>query len=465
VKIVSRFLFAFVAVSAVCLAMYGYLAARREAHGIEVDALSDMAALGDGLREGMIAAAAESGEAAALAMVHSIERRRTDVTVRFVPGETPSQRRLSWVESQDGTRIVRVALPVALPHGAGGTLSVARSIPSASQIFREQLLEQLVLAGLLVAAMAGIAVVLGAALIGRPLQRVVAQARRIGDGDLSGRLVSRGTDEIALLMNELNAMCDRLVVAQKCVDEESAARVETLEQLRHLDRLRTVGTIASSLAHELGTPLNVLLIRGQSLAAGDASPAEVREAGGVVTGQVEKMSRIVRQLLDFSRRDTAAPEAVKLSDIAWRSLRLLESLAKKHGVTLDVRIKEDSTLMARPEHLEQAVTNLVLNGIQAMPRGGELHVEVRTDPRASVPGSARSLSVGIIDVQDTGAGISAEDLERIFEPFYTTKSAGFGTGLGLTVAGGVVAEHGGWILAESHLGQGSSFAIYLPRAT
>lgn len=463
-KIVSRFLFAFVAVSAVCLAMYGYLAARREAHGIEVDALSDMAALGDGLREGMIAAAAQDGEAA-LAMVRSVEKRRTDVEVRFVAGEMPERGGTSSVETQGGARVVRVALPVALPRGAGGTLHVARSIPSASQIFREQLMEQLVLAGLLVVAMGGIAVVLGAALIGRPLQRVVAQARRVGDGDLSHRLASRGTDEIAVLMNELNAMCDRLVLAQKRVDEESTARVETLEQLRHLDRLRTVGTLASSLAHELGTPLNVLLIRGQSLAAGDTAPAEAREAGSVVTAQVEKMSRIVRQLLDFSRPDTTALESVKLSDIAERSLRLLASLAKKHGVILDVRIKEDSTLLGRPEHLEQAVTNLVLNGIQAMPRGGELHVEVRTDPQASAPGSARALPVGIIDVQDTGTGISPEDLDRIFEPFYTTKSAGVGTGLGLTVAGGVVAEHGGWIKAESRLGHGSSFAICLPRPT
>ncbi|HEX4339322.1 MAG TPA: HAMP domain-containing sensor histidine kinase [Polyangiaceae bacterium] len=463
-KIVARFLLAFVVVSAVCLAAYGYLAARSEAHDIEVDTLSDMAVLGDGLREGMIAAASLGGESAALAVVSSVGRRRTDVDVEFVPGAAASAQTSSVTASGEG-RIVRIALPVTLPRGRDGTLSVAREIPSASHIFRQQLLQQFALVGFLVIAMGAIAVVLGATLIGRPLQRVVAQARRIGDGDLSERLAADGTDEIGVLMNELNAMCDRLVLAQKRGDEEAAARVETLEQLRHLDRLRMVGTIASSIAHELGTPLNVLLIRGQSLEQGDASADEVREAGNVVTAQVEKMSRIVRQLLDFSRRRTTTQETVRLSEIAQRAVRLLDSLAKKHGVALEVRIREDGTSMGNAEHLEQAVTNLVLNGIQAMPNGGQLVVEVRSDAAAQVPDSARVLPVGIIDVKDTGTGISKDDLERIFEPFYTTKPAGFGTGLGLPVANGVVVEHGGWITATSEPGRGSSFAICLPRAT
>src|SRR5262249_58587008 len=111
---------------------------------------------------------------------------------------------------------------------------------------------------------------------------------------------------------------------------------------------------------------------------GEVPSEEVREAGAVVTAQVEKMNRIVRQLLDFSRRRVRTQEAVTLSEIAQRSVRLLESLAKKHGVMLEVVVKEDSTLMGQPEHLEQAVTNLVLNGMQAMPKAGNLRLGVRT---------------------------------------------------------------------------------------
>ena len=462
-KIVARFLLAFLVVSAVCLATYGYLAARTEAKQIEVDALSDMAALGDGLREGMVVAASQGGDAAALAVIDSVARRRTDVEIRFDPNATATAETTS-VSPSDDVQVVGVTLPVALPHGRGA-LSVARSIPSAARLFRDQLIQQLALVGVLVVAMGAIAVVLGAALIGRPLERVVAQARRVGDGDLSERLSSERKDEIGMLMNELNAMCDRLALAQKRVDEEATARVETLEQLRHLDRLRMVGTIASSIAHELGTPLNVLLIRGQSLEQGDASPADVREAGAVVTAQVEKMSHIVRQLLDFSRRRTTTLEPVRLSDIARSAVSLLDSLAKKNGVVLQVAVAEDSTVFGTPEHLEQAVTNLVLNGIQAMPDGGKLEVRVRTDADVRVPDSARTLSAGVIEVRDEGTGISQDDLERIFEPFYTTKPVGFGTGLGLPVASGVAVEHGGFITASSEPGRGSSFAICLPRAS
>ncbi|HVW29057.1 MAG TPA: HAMP domain-containing protein, partial [Polyangiaceae bacterium] len=253
-KIVARFLLAFVVVSAVCLAVYGYLAARAEAKQIEVDALSDMAALGDGLREGMLVAASQGGEASALAVIDSVARRRTDVEIRFVEGAAANGEASSVSQNGDW-QTVRVTLPVALPQGKG-TLDVARSIPSAARLFRDQLIQQLALVGVLVVAMGAIAVVLGAALIGKPLERVVAQARRIGAGDLSERLSSERKDEIGVLMNELNAMCDQLALAQKRVDEEATARVETLEQLRHLDRLRMVGTIASSIAHELGTPLN-----------------------------------------------------------------------------------------------------------------------------------------------------------------------------------------------------------------
>jgi signal transduction histidine kinase len=463
VKIVARFLLAFLVVSALCLAGYGYLAARAEAKQIEVDALSDMAALGDGLREGMVVAASQGGEAEALAVIGSVARRRTDVEIRF-DAQSTTMAETSSVSPDGDRQVVRVMLPVALPHGAG-TLAVARSIPSAARLFRDQLIQQLALVGVLVVAMGAIAVVLGAALIGRPLERVVAQARRIGDGNLSERLSSERKDEIGVLMKELNAMCDRLALAQKRVDEEATARVETLEQLRHLDRLRMVGTIASSIAHELGTPLNVLLIRGQSLEQGDASVEDVREAGAVVTAQVEKMSHIVRQLLDFSRRRTTTLEPVRLSDIARRSVSLLDSIAKKNGVSLDVTVTEDSTVLGNPEHLEQAVTNLMLNGIQAMPGGGKLHLVVRTESQVKVPDSTRTMSAGIIDVKDEGPGISQEDLARIFEPFYTTKPAGSGTGLGLPVASGVAVEHGGFITATSEPGSGSSFALCLPRAS
>lgn len=263
----------------------------------------------------------------------------------------------------------------------------------------------------------------------------------------------------------LNAMCDRLVSARRGLEEESTARVEVLEQLRHLDRLRTVGTLASSLAHELGTPLNILLIRGQSLRDEKLDSGEVSEAGATVVSQVEKMRRIVQQLLDFARRRPPIRSEVRLSEVASRAKHLLSAMARKHGVEIELDVKTDASTLGDPTQLEQAVTNLMLNGIQAMTEGGVLRLEVRSEDSALAPNSSRPIRVGVLDTQDQGPGIGADELARIFEPFYTTKPEGSGTGLGLGVASGIAAEHGGWIKAASERGKGSSFALYLPRIT
>jgi signal transduction histidine kinase len=460
-KLVAKFLAALLLVSGLCLGIYAYLAARQEVQALESSVGSDMAALGDGLREGMIAAHALGGGPAVDAFVHSVSVRRSDVSIVGRVGESIPLGTRS-MNTSTGERRVSAFSPVELPAGPAGVLEVSRTVPGESQVLRDQLVEQLAVGGALVLGVGLIAVVLGATLIARPLTRVVEQARRIGEGDLSQRLHSGRSDELGILKRELNAMCDRLVDAQKRVEDESTARVETLEQLRHLDRLRTVGTLASGIAHELGTPLNVILIRAQSLTSAAVPVEDVADAVRVIVSQVEKMSRIVRQLLDFARREVAAPTLTRLSEVAIRTERLLVSMAKKHDVRIRVNIEEDSDVMANGEHLEQAVTNLVINGIQAMPRGGDLAIEVCRQERRR-PNSDRVAQVGVIAVKDTGVGIDAEQLGKIFEPFFTTKPSGVGTGLGLCVASGIATEYEGWIDATSKLGEGSTFAICIPR--
>jgi signal transduction histidine kinase len=268
-------------------------------------------------------------------------------------------------------------------------------------------------------------------------------------------LKSTGTDEIGALKRELNAMCDRLEAAYTRIQEESTARVETLEQLRHLDRLRTVGTIASSIAHELGTPLNVLLLRGLSLADGEVDSQEVKEAGQAVVLQVEKMSRIVRQLLAFARARTATKEASRRIDlvaVAKHAASLLSTLASKHGVEVVVDARDDVHVRGDFGQLEQALTNLITNGIQAMDdAGGRLVVRVGSEGKTAS-----------IEVEDEGKGMSAEVIERAFEPFFTTKPDAGGTGLGLHVARGIVEDHGGTMSVRSSPGTGTTFQLTLP---
>ncbi len=460
-RVVAKFAVFFFLVSAIGLAFYAYLRATREAQRVESDVALNLSSIGDLLRHDIVDRPRD--RAYAEATVARLRDHRHDVEVEYVDGVAEIAEDRSDLDSDTTTpRRVRAVLPLRDAQGPIGTLRLAQIIPDSKTLLWNQLRDEL-LATAAMAVLAGVlAVALGAWLIGQPLARMVEQTRRIGRGDLSVRLHGGRVDEIGILETELNAMCDRLIEARQRVDDEATARVETLEQLRHLDRLRTVGTLASSLAHELGTPLNVLLLRGQSMAAGEVTADELPMAGHTIVGQVEKMSALVRQLLDYARARKTPKGTADLVEVARGAATLLRMVAKKHNVSLSVDGPEALRVAGDAGQLEQAVTNLVVNGIHAMPRGGALTIRVKEPSPARKPHSDRDVRVARIEVVDEGVGIAPDILERIFEPFYTTKAKGAGTGLGLTVAGGIVEEHEGWISAESELSRGSTFTLHLP---
>lgn len=458
-KVVAKFAIAFFAASVVCLTIFTYVLANREASRLERAIGVGLTSFGTGLRNALESEWRENGYDAAERIVGGFDPRgevRASLVREPAAGASVAPGVVVIERDTRGT-LLRMRTGVAGPKGELAVLILERPITDGDAILRAELGDQVLAAAALALAMAVLAVLLGGVVIGGPLGRIVAQARRIGEGDFSQRLRSTGTDEIGVLKRELNAMCDRLVAANARIEEESAGRIETLEKLRHLDRLRTVGTIASGIAHELGTPLNVLLLRGQSLAKDALDPSDVRDAGEAVLSQVEKMSRIVRQLLDFSRarqRPEGSVEELDLAEVARHASSLLGSLAKKQGVTISVEEKERVTTHGDFRQIEQALTNLIVNGIQAMPKGGRLLVRV---------GPAGERGAALIEVIDQGEGMSDEVQEKVFEPFFTTKPTAEGTGLGLHVARGIAEDHGGTITVTSESGRGSTFALRLPR--
>jgi signal transduction histidine kinase len=311
-----------------------------------------------------------------------------------------------------------------------------------------------------------IAAVLGKRIVGRPLADLRDHARRIGEGDYSVRAGPRRRDEIGELAGEMNVLCERLTEANRRVAEEHAARLAAFEQLRHSDRLATIGQLASGVAHELGTPLSVVSARAQAMAADPTLNEDVRANARILTEQAARMTDIVRQLLDFSRRRPTKPVPVDIRKFVGRTLDLLSAVGGRRGVLFEVNApREPVTAEVDEAQLQQALMNIVLNGVQAMPRGGRVRVRlssVRTHPPADV--DRPEAEYRLIDIEDDGEGIDPEHLSHIFEPFFTTKRAGEGTGLGLPVAHGIVAEHGGWIEVESTPGRGTRFRIYLPAA-
>lgn len=305
---------------------------------------------------------------------------------------------------------------------------------------------------------------LGWRLIGQPLRILCRQAEQVGQGDLSGRISIDQNDEIGELAREMNRMCDGLAEAATRVAEETKNRIAALEQLKHADRLRTVGALASGLAHELGTPLNVIEGYAQLSREDPASSQSTRDHAEIIIRQTKRMARIIRQLLDFARRGVAERMPADLRQIVKETIDMVEPIARKGEVTIEMPESDRPAVarIARGE-FQQVLTNILINGIQAMPEGGTLTVDLQsrqaTPPDGSMSASGEYLCVAI---QDTGIGMNEETRARIFEPFFTTKDVGEGTGLGLSVAHGIVHDHGGWIEVDSHKGGGSRFAIYLP---
>jgi signal transduction histidine kinase len=177
------------------------------------------------------------------------------------------------------------------------------------------------------------------------------------------------------------------------------------------------------------------------------------------------MTRLVRQLLDYSRRSTAIATTVDLRQAALQTVEMLEPLAKSRSVMMVAACEpETSEVCVDASQLQQVLTNLVLNGIQAMPAGGKLEIATGRTPAAAPGYPGRGTESCWIRISDEGPGIPAEELAHLFEPFYTTKPAGEGTGLGLAVAQAIVEEHGGHIAVKSEPGHGATFTVYLPPA-
>ncbi len=418
------------------------------------------------------------GEARAQDLVADANERDAHLTIRWVwlDGQDPQRAPLAGPAGLEPARAGReVALRSALPGGeailtyapiprAGAraaAVELRAPLDDEQDYVRTTIRNTLLVTAALVAVCGLLALGLGVALIGRPLALLADKARRVGTGDLEGELRLPQRDEIGGLAAEVDAMCRRLSEAQRRVAEEAAARTKATEQLRHADRLTTVGKLAAGIAHELGTPLNVVTGRAQLIAEDVAPASPAARSAAIIADQSARMAAIIRQLLDFARSRQPKIATEDVTALAREAARMLESLARAKGVELRVEGGPQRAPVDAGQ-LQQVLTNLVVNGIQAMPAGGPITLTVSRG-RAQPPGGQGPEAEFVrVAVRDRGSGIEPADLPRVFEPFFTTKEVSQGTGLGLSVAWGIVREHGGWIEAQSEPGRGSEFTVHLP---
>lgn len=226
-------------------------------------------------------------------------------------------------------------------------------------------------------------------------------------------------------------------------------RVE--EQLRRTERLAELGILASGLAHEIGTPMNVILGRAEYLLQRSENEG-MRKGLETIVRQVERITKIMNQLLAYARRRPAELRRMDLRRTVEETLEMIQEKIAKHGIAVETDFDGAvSDIDGDPDQISQVLLNLFLNALHAMEEGGTLRIGAHP-----LQGEVR------LSVSDTGQGIPPEHLTKIFEPFFTTKEVGKGTGLGLSVVTGILQEHHGAIAVESEPGRGTTFTITLP---
>ncbi|MBT8492298.1 MAG: hypothetical protein KJO07_04495, partial [Deltaproteobacteria bacterium] len=249
---------------------------------------------------------------------------------------------------------------------------------------------------------------------------------------------------------------------------QNDARHHLEERLSQTEKLATIGQLAAEIAHEVGTPLNVIAGRARTMGKKSADPEAVTKNSTIIAEQASRITRIIQRLLDFARRKvgTVESELVNLNEVTLTTMDFLEGKFK--GAKVRTRLGREEGLArvkGHPDQLQQVLINLLLNAVEAVGEDGRVEVEtyqiVRRRPGLELEQEQRYV---VVAVSDSGPGIPAADRDKIFEPFYSSKTGEGGTGLGLAVSFGIIKEHDGWIEVDENKDGGSLFRVFLPAA-
>jgi signal transduction histidine kinase len=299
--------------------------------------------------------------------------------------------------------------------------------------------------------------------IGWPLKRLFVGMMRIKDGNFSPLPLKNQKDEIGVLLVAFNVMATELENARKQLKEEAQSRRHVQAALQEADKLITIGQMSAGLAHEIGSPLQILKGRAEHLLLCAGQPEEVIRHAQILASQTERITRIVQQLLEFTRRRPPHFTRIDLREPVNAVLNLLEYEAHKKQVELSYEAEKDLPLiLADSDGIQQIVLNLVSNALSATGTGGRIVVAIEPYQTGTDRTHSEAVEALQLTVRDNGYGMSQNILEHLFEPFFTTRHEQGGVGLGLAVARSIVTAHDGSIKAESSPGQGSIITIILP---
>lgn len=300
--------------------------------------------------------------------------------------------------------------------------------------------------------------------VATPLRRLVEAIDGVSKGDMSRAVLPEREDEIGSLAGRFNDMMNYLREAREKEARATAARVATEAHLRRAEKLATIGQMAAEIAHEVGTPLNVIGGRARSLARRAADPAEVQKNCEIISTQVDRITKIIRQVLDSSRKSRPTSSEIDVVKTVRETLEFVEESLKQHRIEADVQCEHElRPIPGDPDEIQQVCLNLIMNAIQAMPGGGQLTITIAYVIRRKEGLDLAAPSPYLmLEFCDTGPGVPQAHRARIFDAFFTTKEAGEGSGLGLPVSHGIVKDHDGWMEVADRTGGGAIFRVFLP---
>jgi signal transduction histidine kinase len=339
----------------------------------------------------------------------------------------------------------------------------------------------------------------------KPIKDLVRLTQKISEGDFSQQIEETSKNEIGQLIGSFNRMTKKIKENQESLENyleslESANKQlkQAQEELIRTEKLASIGRFAAGVAHEVGNPLGAILGYTSILKKDGITREESADYMKRIEGEIDRINKIVRELLDFARPSKFEIREVKLNKIIESTLSLLSYQKNFKNIETQLDLQSDLPVIKGDEsQLSQVFINIILNAIDAMPTGGVLQIQTRehaieyshanrvprihsprrkSDPMESDYSHLRKphlFSAGLtkfsggdrlvkVRITDTGTGIRKEDLENIFDPFFTTKAPDQGTGLGLSISLKIVESLGGEIRVESEVGKGTTFEIYFP---
>lgn len=471
---------------ALIFSVYSYYSIQREREQLKKNLSRESRHVGESLRVIVTELWQESGEEAAIGFLARANKGYDQALLRWVWIDDEAEEKfrprvpLSQLEAlhdefhvtllagtDDGQDFLLTYIPLLVDGKRLGAIELSESMDELHEYVQGSMRRySFIIAGCVVSGLL-LMTVLGSIWIARPMRKLRAQAERIGTGDFTTSVNLSGSDELAELSSTIERMRGQLEKARLAEQAANEEKLAALETLRHTERLATLGQLSAGMAHELGTPLNVISGRAKLISRGGLPEEDVTRSARIIGEQSERMTVIMRQLLSFARRSESRKQQVDLGPL----LRTIEPLIAPtaHNQKVELAIGENGEpflVEVDSGQLQQVLLNLCLNGIQAMPEGGRLELEyLRTQATPPETLETDRRDWACIRVCDQGTGIDDETLKQIFDPFFTTKDVGQGTGLGLSIAYGIVEEHGGWIQVDSTVGQGSCFNVYLPLAS